>query len=116
MINFSLSLREEICDFGNVTVVCPAGLPTTAEAMQKIFLQGFWGKITAQDTNVTVRRSLSKVRRNVAIYIPGTMNKLLVSFSRLLPESWLAAYLAHRWGKHQQDFDYWRMTENQRPK
>lgn len=116
IINFSLSLREEIRDFGNVTVVCPAGLPTTAEAMRKIFLQGFWGKITAQDTDIIVHRSLNKVQHNVAIYIPGTMNKLLVFFSRFLPESWLAVYLAYRWGKRKQGFDYWQITHNQSSK
>ncbi len=114
VINFSMGIREEIRDFGNVTVVCPAGVPTNAEAMRKIFLQGFWGRITAQDTGDIVRKTLSKVQRNVPIYIPGGSNKLLVFISRLLPEPWLTHFLAKRWEKRQQDFELWRIVEDQR--
>ncbi len=49
ILNFSLALRKEIETFGNVTVLCPGGLPPNSEAMKKIFLQGFWGKMTAHD-------------------------------------------------------------------
>jgi len=38
IINYSLALWKEIESFGNVTVLCPAGLPTNAESMKKIFL------------------------------------------------------------------------------
>jgi hypothetical protein len=41
IIQFSLGLREEIRGFGNVTVLCPVGVPTHAEVTRKIFLQGF---------------------------------------------------------------------------
>ncbi len=114
IINFSLALRKEISEFGNVTVVCPAGLPTNSESMKKIFLQGFWGKLTAQDTEFVVRRALDKVQKNVPIYIPGFSNNLLVWLSHILPENWLAAYLSRRWGKKQESLELWRITEKQR--
>jgi len=114
IINFSLALRKEISEFGNVTVVCPAGLPTNSESMKKIFLQGFWGKLTAQNTDFVVRRAVDKVQRNVPIYIPGFSNQLLVGLSHILPENWLAAYLSHRWSGKQKSLDLWRITEQQR--
>jgi short-subunit dehydrogenase len=109
IINFSLGLREEIREFGNVTVVCPAGLPTNAESMKKIFLQGFWGKLTAQDTTFVVKKAMQKVKRNVPIYIPGLTNRFLVWFSKFLPQSWLARYLSKRWVEKQSHLDLWRV-------
>ena len=115
IIHFSLALREEIREFGNVTVLCPGGLPTNPESMKKIFLQGFWGKITAQDTHQVVKRTLNKAQRNIAIYTPGLPSKILVGFTRLLPMSWVARYLSKRWGEKQGRLDFWRfMNEVQK--
>lgn len=111
IINFSLGLREEIRDIGNVTVLCPGGLPTNAEAIKKIYLQGFWGKMTAHDTSRVVQKTMQKVEHNIPLYIPGIANKLLVWISHLLPEPWMAAYLVRRWGKKQADLDLWRLVE-----
>lgn len=111
IIHFSLALREEVREFGNVTVLCPGGLPTNPEAMKKIFLQGFWGKITAHDTHRVVKHTLKKARRNRPMHIPGCANKLLIGLARLLPSSWVAGFLANRWGRRQEQLDYWRMTQ-----
>ncbi len=116
IINFSLALWKEIETLSNVTVLCPAGLPTNAESMKKIFLQGFWGKVTSQDTAVVVRRTLNKVKRNVPVYIPGFPNKVMVWLARLFPERWLASYLTRRWGNHQENLEIWQISESQRGK
>jgi short-subunit dehydrogenase len=63
IINFALALWKEIESFGNVTILYPAGLPTNAESMKKIFLQGFWGKMTAQDTSLVVRKTIEKMEK-----------------------------------------------------
>lgn len=109
IIQFSLALREEVRDFSNVTVLCPGGLPTNPEAMKKIFLQGFWGKLTAHDTHEVVKRTLDKVGRNVPIYTPGIPNRFLAWLGGLLPANWVAGYSARRWGKKQSRLDYWRL-------
>jgi hypothetical protein len=31
--------------------------------MKKIFLQGFWGKMTAQDTSLVVRKTIEKMEK-----------------------------------------------------
>ncbi|MFW5714580.1 MAG: SDR family NAD(P)-dependent oxidoreductase [Brevefilum sp.] len=107
IINFSQALREEIRDFGTVTVLCPGGLPTNPEAMKKIFLQGFWGKITAHDTHHVVRRTLKKARRNVPVFIPGTANNILVFLARFIPASWTARFLSKRWESKKNQLDFW---------
>jgi len=116
ILNFSLALRKEIETFGNVTVLCPGGLPTNSEAMKKIFLQGFWGKMTAHDTATVARKTLDYVKRNKAVYTPGFSNKVLVGLSRLLPEPWLAGYLSRLWSKKMDHLELWRLMEEQRSK
>jgi hypothetical protein len=110
IISFSIALREEIKSFGNVLVLCPAGLPTNAESMRKIFLQGFWGRLTAQDTSQVVRKTLRLAEKNKAIYIPGFTNRCLVGLSHMLPETLLARYLAKRWLKTEEGLNLWRIT------
>ena len=116
IINFSLALRKEIAEFANVTVVCPGGLPTNPESMKKIFLQGFWGKMTAQDTAVVVRRALNHARHNKPIYIPGLASKFLVWLSHILPSEWTASLLSRRWKDKITALEFWRITEQQRGK
>jgi hypothetical protein len=111
VLNFSLALRKEIKDFGNVTVLCPGGLPTNSEAMKKIFLQGFWGKITAHDTATVARKTLGAVLKNKAVYTPGFPNRFLVGLSRLLPDPWVADYLSRRWSRKMDGLDLWRLTQ-----
>ena len=113
IILFSLGLREEIRDFGNVTVLCPVGVPTHAKVMRKIFLQGFWGKITSHDVSLIVHKTMDKVENNKPLYIPGLANKLLVWISQLIPLSWTDRYLGRRWGHKQADLDMWRLSNSQ---
>ena len=111
IIHFSLGLREEIRSFGNVTVLCPSGLPTNPESMRKIFLQGFWGKVTAMETSDVVHQTMRKVQRNTPVYIPGIPSRVMVWLASLLPEHWLAYYLGRRWGKRQVQLELWRMLQ-----
>lgn len=111
IIQFSLALREEVRDFASVTVLCPGGLPTNPEAMKKIFLQGFWGKVTAHDTHQVVKRTLKKARRNRPVYTPGLANQFLLGMAKWLPPHWVASYTAGRWGGKQSQLDYWRLQQ-----
>jgi short-subunit dehydrogenase len=114
IIQFSLGLREEIRDFGNVTVLCPGGVPTNAEAMRKIFLQGFWGKMTSHDISDIVQKTMDRVEKNRPLYIPGLANRFLVWISQLVPLPWTARYLGRRWGHKQADLEVWRLANNKR--
>ena len=45
--DFSLALREELGDDAAVTVLCPAGLPTTRASVRGIYAQGLVGRLTS---------------------------------------------------------------------
>ena len=97
LLNFTLALREEMKDFGNALILCPAGLPTHAASIEKMKAQGFWGRATMSDTAVVARRTLDLVQRGRAVYVPGAVNQLFAWLSGWLPPSLLTAYLGRRW-------------------
>ncbi len=97
LLNFSYALREEIKDFGNVLILCPAGLPTHAESRRKMEAQGFWGKATMMETNLIARRTLERALKGKALYVPGLLNRLLAALGSLLPGEFLTRFLGKRW-------------------
>jgi short-subunit dehydrogenase len=107
LLDFSRALGEEIRDFGTVTALCPAGLPTTPRAMRAIFAQGFWGKVTTADTRAVIHRTIDLALKGRAVYVPGGINRFLVWLSRLLPDSVVARYVGRRWHAAQLDTTVW---------
>jgi short-subunit dehydrogenase len=107
LLDFSLAVREEIKSFGSVTALCPAGLPTTPDVMQKIFAQGFWGKVTTEDTARVAHRTVKVALRGRAIFIPGWINQLLQFFGSFLPPTMLARYVGKRWQTARNDELKW---------
>jgi short-subunit dehydrogenase len=97
LLDFSRALREEIRDFGSVTTLCPAGLPTTQERIQRIQRQGWWGKITTCDPKEVVYQTLNYALKGKAVYIPGVVNQILPRLASVLP-AWLTVkVIAKRW-------------------
>lgn len=97
LLNFSYALREEIKDFGNVLILCPAGLPTHAESRRKMEAQGFWGKATMMETSLVARQTLKYVLKGKALYVPGVLNRLLALLGSFLPAGLLTRFLGKRW-------------------
>jgi hypothetical protein len=97
LVDFSCAIREEIRDFGSVTALCPAGLPTTPACMRKIFAQGFWGKMTTMDTEMVARKTIDYALRGKAIYIPGFLNRVLQWLGLLIPPEIVAKFVGKRW-------------------
>lgn len=110
LLDFSLAVREEIKSFGSVTALCPAGLPTTPDVMKKIFAQGFWGKVTTEDTARVAHRTIKLALRGRAIFVPGWINQLLQFFGSLVPPTMLARYVAKRWKTAQNDEFNWTVS------
>jgi short-subunit dehydrogenase len=98
LLDFSLALREEVRPLGaTVTVLCPAGLPTTPEVVQAIEVQGWWGQVTTQNIGGVAARTLDYALAGRAVYIPGWINRLLQAVGSLAP-AWLVARLINqRW-------------------
>lgn len=98
LLDFSLALREEIQPIGaTVTVLCPAGLPTTPETIQGIAAQGWMGQITTQDIGQVAADTLDHALKGHAVYIPGFVNQVLQIMGGLFPPSMIAHLVGNRW-------------------
>ena len=97
LVEFSRAMGEEIRDFGSVTALCPAGLPTTPASRRKISAQGFWGKMTTMDTQTVARKTIDYALHGKALYIPGFLNCVLQWLGSLVPAEVVAKYIGKRW-------------------
>jgi short-subunit dehydrogenase len=98
LLDFSLALRNEVRDLGaTVTVLCPAGLPTTPGCVQAIQAQGMMGYLTTQNIGSVADSTLNDALRGKAICIPGRLNHFLRLAGSLAPASWVAALVGWRW-------------------
>jgi short-subunit dehydrogenase len=98
LLDFSLALRNEVRDLGaTVTVLCPAGLPTTPGCVQAIESQGMMGYLTTQNIGSVANLALDDALRGKAICIPGGLNRCLQIAGSLAPPSWIAALVGWRW-------------------
>ena len=98
LLDFSLALRNEVRDLGaTVTVLCPAGLPTTPGCVQAIESQGMMGYLTTQNIGSVANLALDDALRGKAICIPGGLNRFLQIAGSLAPASWVAALIGWRW-------------------
>ncbi len=107
LLDFSYAIREEIKEFGTVTALCPAGMPTTPENMEAIFAQGFWGKVTTMDTRTVAHLTLNDALKGKDVVTPGWLNQAIQAGSRLLPVAWTTRVAGDRWRTAQQITDPW---------
>lgn len=108
LLDMSLALREEIKEFGTVTALCPAGMPTTVDNMEGIFAQGFWGAVTTVDTKAVARQTVDGAEKGKAVVVPGWVNRAIYNVSRLLPASCTARIAGNRWRAARQVNDPWK--------
>ncbi len=98
LLDFSLALREEVRPLGvTVTVLCPAGLPTTPSCVQAIESQGLMGQLTTQDIGSVANLTLNSALAGRAIVIPGTANRILQVLGSLAPAPLVARLIGWRW-------------------
>lgn len=98
LLDFSFALRDELKDRGaTVTVLCPAGLPTTQTCIEAIQAQGFMGKLTTLDIGFVAAKTIDHALRGHTIYIPGVLNQFLQRAGGLLPPISLAGMIGNRW-------------------
>jgi short-subunit dehydrogenase len=100
IINISRSLDVELKDRNiNVLAVCPAGLPTRADIIEKIDSQGVFGDLTTLNTSVVAKRAINKVKAKKQIYIPGVINQFIVGLSNIFPKKIQTFMIGKRWKK-----------------
>lgn len=85
--SFTEALHEEVRRFGvHVTAVCPGFTPTAFHERAGIRADLVPTLATTEPATV-VRRALRALSRNDAVYIPGTLDRVLVASSRLTPSA-----------------------------
>jgi uncharacterized protein len=98
LLDFSLALREEVRPLGaSVTVLCPAGLPTTPECITAIEAQGLMGQLTTQNTGTVAAETIDAALAGTAVVIPGALNRVLHALGQLVPPVLVARLVAGRW-------------------
>lgn len=100
IIEYSLALREELRTSDvHVTVLCPAGIPTSERSIKGIERQGFIGLLTMTHAGSVAYRTIQRTLAGQAVYIPGFINRLIHSVTSMLPTGWKAAFVWRRWSK-----------------
>jgi short-subunit dehydrogenase len=98
LLDFSLALRDEVKSQGaTVTVLCPAGLPTTPSAIEGIEAQGLIGQLTTQNVGRVAKITVNKALQGKAIFIPGLLNQFMRWAGSLVPPALLSRMLGKRW-------------------
>ncbi len=98
LLDFSIALGEELRPQGiTVTILCPAGMPTTASCIRGIEAQGIMGQLTTQDIGAVAAQTLDQALRGKAVFIPGGLNRLLWLLGSLVPTALLAKLIGRRW-------------------
>jgi short-subunit dehydrogenase len=100
LLDWSLALNEELRDQDvSVTVLCPAGMPTTQDTIKAIDAQGWAGFLTTQSVGDVAAGTVDAALKGRAVVIPGFVNQVLQAFSALVPTSLLVHWIGSRWKK-----------------
>ena len=98
LLDFSLALRDEVKSQGaTVTVLCPAGLPTTESAIHGIEAQGLIGQLTTQNIGRVAGLTVDRALKGKTIVIPGFLNQFMRWAGSLIPPALLSRMLGKRW-------------------
>jgi short-subunit dehydrogenase len=113
LLDFSFALREEVRDLGaTVTVLCPAGLPTTPECIRAIEAQGLFGQLTTQNIGSVAAGTLDYALKGRTLYIPGTLNRILQALGILVPPAILSSLIGGRWkSAREKRFGQWKLSQ-----
>lgn len=98
LLDFSLALRNELQDAGaTVTVLCPAGLPTTPKCIESIDSQGIMGQLTTQNIGTVANQTLDAALKGKAVCIPGRLNQFMRVVSSFVPKTAVVNLIGSRW-------------------
>ncbi len=86
ILNFSLALREELrASRISVSVLCPAGIPTTAASVRKIAVGGLMARATSASAERVAQVGTRQMLAGKAVIIPGFLNQIIAKVSRVAP-------------------------------
>ena len=72
LLDFSLALKDEVKSRGaTITVLCPAGLPTTSSAIEGIEAQGLIGQLTTRNVGHVARLTVYPLLKEKLLWCQG---------------------------------------------
>lgn len=102
--SFFSALRTEYKREGvKVTVLMPGAVPTRADIVEDIRIQGLKGRLSSKPKDFVVRKALKGLDRNKRIVIPGAFNKLTYLCTKILPVGLQTAFVARGWRGKEKD-------------
>jgi uncharacterized protein len=100
VVSFSKSLREELRHTSiSVSVLCPNGVETNEGTHARIHSHGFWGNYTKTDKDTLAIYTINKVMQGKRVIIPGMINRILLLFGKLVPDTLQARLLEREFNK-----------------
>ena len=104
LINFFTALRYEYKGKGvKITVLAPGGIPTRADIIEDIKIQGFTGKLSSKPAEFVVEKALKGLDKNKRLVIPGAFNKFVYILEKFAPVSIKCRYVAKKWSRKSKD-------------
>ncbi len=98
LLDFSLALRNELREQNvTVTVLCPAGMPTTDGCISAIEAQGIMGQLTTEDIGKVAHQTIEAALHGRVIVIPGFLNQIIKWLGGLVPPIIVAEFVGERW-------------------
>ncbi len=100
LTNFCIALRRELRGKKvNVTAVCPGSIATNEAMKASIKSQGIGGQLSLLPTATIAHKSVDKMLKNKAKYVPGFFNKMMWLITRFTSQTFVANFLYKRWTK-----------------
>jgi uncharacterized protein len=98
LLDFSFALREELRNQDtSVTVLCPAGMPTSQDCIRAIEAQGWAGKVTTMDVGRVANLTLDAALKGKSLVITGLINFIVKVVGSLIPPALIARFIGRRW-------------------
>jgi len=99
-LNFSLALREEMRYTPvSVSVLCPNGIRTNQECIEKIESGGLAARLTCMEADDVARYALNKMYAGKDVIVPGWLNQVVVAVSKYTPRAIVNRVVAAFWGR-----------------
>jgi short-subunit dehydrogenase len=96
--SLSLAMREELRSIGgSATILTPAGMATTPNAIRGIEAQGIAGSLTTIEVTRVVSLALDATLRGKARVVPGLLNRVARVLGLIVPATVIAAAIGRRW-------------------
>lgn len=113
LLDVSVALHHELrSDDVSVTVLCPAGLPTTRSSITKIEAQGLMGQATTLNVGSVTSQTIDLALKGRPVVVPGFFNQIMLAASRMVSPVKLAGMLKKRWLKaNKESTENYRLTD-----